>query len=78
MPGQFSGVNLRAIREREGWTREQLAIEVVRTAQTVACWERGAKTPHPDTILVIARALGVQPRELMATVPPSSRKGRAA
>lgn len=79
---EFSGARLREIRLEKGWSCEQLAIEVVRSAQTIGLWERGVKTPHSDTIVAIARALGIETRELMTvprrraarSVPASSRK----
>jgi transcriptional regulator with XRE-family HTH domain len=67
MAGQFDGAKLRTIREEAGWSRAQLAVEVVRSEQTIGLWERGRKSPPPEVIFVIAQALGVKPRDLMST-----------
>ena len=61
----LSGARLRAARESAGLTREQLAVLVGRSAQSVALWERGTVTPNVRVLAVVAEALGIQLTSLL-------------
>jgi transcriptional regulator with XRE-family HTH domain len=64
MSEQFSGEALRMAREAAGLSREELAVAVGRTAQTIYRWERGHAVPYESAITAVARVLGVRPAEL--------------
>lgn len=53
---QFSGPVLRERRERLGYSREVVAVEIGRSAQQVAAYEKGF-TPPPPVLRALARAL---------------------
>ena len=55
---------LRAIRERKALTQDELADLAGVSRQTVVKIERGLE-PRPPTIRKLARALGVEPADLM-------------
>ncbi|AXH96026.1 helix-turn-helix domain-containing protein [Ornithinimicrobium avium] len=57
---------LRDLRLRKGWTQHTLSVMVgVQGAAAVSAWERGLAVPRPGTLLRIARALGVEPVDLL-------------
>ncbi len=63
--GTFSfGERLRLARERAGQTRELTAIEVGRSADTIAAWERGDHAPRRSTLIRLAAALGTSVEDL--------------
>lgn len=52
--------NLRKFRKRKGWTQERLAREASISYHTLIKIERGdIKNPRLDTLIKIAKALGV-------------------
>ena len=55
---------LRAARERRALTQGELAVKAGVSRQTVVKIERGIE-PRPPTIRKLARALGVEPADLM-------------
>lgn len=63
--GRINGDVVRTARVRKGWTREHLAVAIGYSAQSVMNWELGKSSPQPDTIIMIADALGVEPADLM-------------
>lgn len=52
-------------REQRKMTAEELAIACGVHEDAVRKWESNLRSPDPDTILVIAKALGVPIRKLM-------------
>lgn len=58
------GRSIQDHRVTAGLPREQLALQVGRTAGTVANWERGRVIPPPGVMLRIAEALGCSFAEL--------------
>jgi transcriptional regulator with XRE-family HTH domain len=62
------GQNLKAVREREGLTQEDLMrISGVHRTQ-ISKFERGATTPELSTLLVLCSALNVGVAELLAGI----------
>lgn len=50
---------IRALRELQGLTQEELARKVGVSRQSVAAWERGEAIPNLENLILLARALGV-------------------
>jgi transcriptional regulator with XRE-family HTH domain len=67
-----TGKNLVAIRERRMWTQARLAEEAGVSPTTVSGIESGRITrPHFGTLRKLARALGVEPEDLISPSPAS-------
>ena len=70
-PPEAMGAVIRRLRLNRGWSQETLAFEVRAkssvspTAGAIGQIERGVTRPRPETIKGIARALGVDPRDLV-------------
>lgn len=58
----FRGQLLRELRERQGWTQEQLAVRVRAFPTMVGKWERDEVTPGSASVAKLARVLGVDPQ----------------
>lgn len=52
------GHRLRAVRERQGWSREELASRLGVHAGSIARWETGGSIPHAYTLERIAELAG--------------------
>ncbi|NOU69597.1 helix-turn-helix domain-containing protein [Paenibacillus sp. LMG 31461] len=63
-----------AIREHKGWTQDELARKVGMKQSAIARFEGGSTMPRMDTVLKIARALGVK----MTFMPLGAGKEEAA
>jgi len=59
------GQNLRRIRERKGITQEQLALNAGLNRAYIGYIERGERNPSTDTLVKIAKALKVSPKDLL-------------
>lgn len=59
------GQNIRRIRGRKGITQEQLALDAGLNRAYVGYIERGERNPSTDTLVKIARALKVSPKDLL-------------
>lgn len=58
--------NLATIRKEKGWSQEKLAVEASISYNTVIKIERGGiKNPKIDTVMKIAKALGISLDDLM-------------
>jgi transcriptional regulator with XRE-family HTH domain len=57
------------LRSRRGWTQEKLAEKSILSVRTIQNLER-RKAAHLGTIAKIAEALGVPPRECIASATP--------
>ncbi len=62
------GEAIRARRERVGWSQEQLAEKVDFTRNYIGMIERAEKKVTLETLVKIAKALGVRVRDLVAQV----------
>jgi len=60
------GEKVRSIRHQRGLTQETLADSLGLSVAYVSLIERGGRNPPFTTVVAIARALGVSPRELCA------------
>lgn len=61
-----AGTTIRILRRRAGMTYSDLAQRTGLPARLLAEIETGMRPPHPDQVVLIADALGVEPHTLMA------------
>ena len=59
---------LRSRREQIRMTQMRLAIEIGGSEVAVRRMERGSQTPTVTTLILLARALGVEPDNLLAEI----------
>lgn len=59
------GQNLHKIRERKGITQEQLALDAGLNRAYIGYIERGERNPSTDTLVKIAKALKISPKDLL-------------
>lgn len=59
------GRAVREAREEMGWSQEELGFEADLDRTYVSGVERGVRNPTLRTVLLIAKALGVRPSELI-------------
>lgn len=63
------GDRLRELRKESGWiSQEEFAHHVELDRTYISGIERGVRNPTLDTIVKLARGLGVPPTELLATI----------
>ena len=62
------GENVRKVREKVGISQEELAHRADLHRTQISLIERGQRTPRLDTIEQLAKALQIQPKELMPTL----------
>ena len=60
------GERVRGLRRTRGLTQEALARSLGLSVAYVSLIERGGRNPPVTTVVAIARALGVSPREMLA------------
>ena len=58
---------LKQLREKNGWTQEQMAERALVTRQAVSRWETGETQPNTDTLLILSRAFGVSINTLLGS-----------
>lgn len=52
-------------------TQHELSLRLgVKGAAAVSAWERGISVPHPDKLQLVAKELGVEPSDLLASGGP--------
>ncbi|HKC04599.1 MAG TPA: helix-turn-helix transcriptional regulator [Patescibacteria group bacterium] len=59
------GHNLRKLREKKGITQEDLALTAGLNRAYIGYIERGERNPSTDTIVKVAKALKVSPKDLL-------------
>jgi len=59
------GCRLRALREKKGWSQEQLAFRAKLHRNYVGGIERGERNVGVENIAKLAAVLGVRPRDLL-------------
>lgn len=59
------GLNIRALREKKGWSQEELAERSGLHRTYISGLERGIRNPTIDTVDIIATALGVKLGDLL-------------
>ncbi len=62
---QIVGDNIRFIREKRGWTQEDLSIKTKMSKTFIGDIERGQKSPTIISLEKIAKALRVKPSQLL-------------
>jgi transcriptional regulator with XRE-family HTH domain len=65
---------LRQLRRLRGWTQAQLAEAAGVTRVTIQKLERGVREPRPSTMVAVARALGVEIRQVDEFREPPPRR----
>lgn len=68
--GARLGARLRAQREALGWTQAKLAAKAGVTSNYIGVLERGLKLPTLETLIFLAKALDMNPAELLGDVRP--------
>lgn len=63
------GARLRAFREERGLSQEDLAFEAKLHRTHISLIERGKRSVRLETLEALARALKVQPAEMMPSLP---------
>ena len=67
---------MRRYRKQCGYSQKDLASQLFVTQQAVGKWERGEATPNPETVLKIAKILGITIDQLLGdTATPASTGG---
>lgn len=66
----FSGQRMREVRTAAAIKREQLAIDIGRSADAIRSYESGRVDPPASIVGALARALGVRPGDLFAEEQP--------
>lgn len=59
------GKNLRKIREKKEITQEQLALDAGLNRAYIGYIERGERNPSTETLVKLAKALKVSPKDLL-------------
>ncbi|MBI3887578.1 helix-turn-helix transcriptional regulator [Candidatus Microgenomates bacterium] len=59
------GKNVRQIREKKNITQEQLAFDAGLNRAYIGYIERGERNPSTETLVKIAKALKVSPKDLL-------------
>ena len=70
------GLNIRRFRLNAGLSQEELAERADISVPYMGALERGEKWPGPDTLVGLARGLGVEPHDLMRPEEAASREIR--
>jgi transcriptional regulator with XRE-family HTH domain len=65
---QAIGRNIAKLRERKGWTQEDLAMEIGAGSITISQYERGIRGPSYGRLKKIAEALDCSARELVSNL----------
>lgn len=68
---RFSGPALQAARERAGKSREQVAVDIGRSYQSVVSYERYGAEPPATVLLALTRSLDVDVLDLFAEEVPA-------
>lgn len=69
---RFSGPALRAARERAGKSREQLAVDIDRSYQSIINYERRGMKPSTEVLPKLAVAVGVKISDLFEDIEVAS------
>ncbi len=59
------GRTLRALRERKGWSQEELGFRADLHRNYIGGIERGERNVGVENIAKLAKALGIRPRDLL-------------
>ena len=65
MKNQNLSIKVKDLRNRKGFSQEQLAEESRLSLRTIQRIEKGESTPRGDTLPKLTRALGVTPDDLL-------------
>jgi transcriptional regulator with XRE-family HTH domain len=57
-------ITIREARKRRGWTQDELAAKAGIDQTTISCIETRSVSPRFDTVMRLAKALGVRPEHL--------------
>jgi len=62
------GLNVRKYRKQRGMTQEQLGLETEMERSYVSDLERGTRNPSIRAVERLAKALGIEPHQLMMPI----------
>ena len=62
---ELLGKRIKELREKRGYTQQQLAEKVDVTRQTISNWELGETSPNPDQLKLLSKALNISIDELL-------------
>ncbi|MBQ3112482.1 MAG: helix-turn-helix transcriptional regulator, partial [Firmicutes bacterium] len=66
------GENISALRKKQGWSQEELALKLEVTRQSVSKWESDQSVPDIERIIAISRLFGVSTDVLLLDAPAAS------
>ena len=65
---------IKKLRTEQGLSQDELAERIHVVRQTVSKWERGTSVPDADSLVALARALGVSAAELLGESAMAEKK----
>ncbi|WP_081925570.1 helix-turn-helix transcriptional regulator [Bosea sp. UNC402CLCol] len=72
------GLNVQRLRRERKLSQEQLSFVSGRTRAYISSVEAGRRNATLDTLEILAKALGVEPQDLITAKAPERRAGRSA
>lgn len=66
------GENISALRKKQGWSQEELALKLEVTRQSVSKWESDQSVPDLERIIAISRLFGVSTDALLLAEPAAT------
>ncbi len=72
---EATGLDLQALRRAAVLTQGELAEKMGVGPRIITKWENGEAMPRPTNIRKLAEALGVSPREVVAALQRSGKRG---
>lgn len=64
--------NLRKLRERYGYTQEDVSAKINLSKSTYGSYERGEKYPNIDTLILLAQIFNTTPTDLLGFKTPDN------
>lgn len=56
----YFAYNLKYLREKKGWSQNELSIRLNVARSTISCWENGIRLPRVDKIMEIAKLFQIK------------------
>ncbi len=72
---EATGLDLQALRRAAVLTQGELAAKIGVGPRIITKWENGEAMPRPTNIRKLAETLGVSPREVVAALQQSGKRG---
>jgi transcriptional regulator with XRE-family HTH domain len=71
------GLNVQRLRREKGLSQEQLSFVAGRTRAYISSVEAGRQNATLDTLVALAKALEVEPKDLITATAPKRHTGRS-